>query len=61
MLGLTLLYVGAVLLINGLWLMGKIQDKEVPVINFLVGILSFLIAAYLGRVPNLKNTDKALF
>ena len=47
MLGLTLLYVGAVLLINGLWLMGKIQDKEVPVINFLVGILSFLIAAYL--------------
>lgn len=47
MLGLTLLYVGAVLLINGLWLLGKIQDKEIPVINFLVGILSFLIATYM--------------
>ncbi|WP_350656472.1 AmiS/UreI family transporter [Psychrobacter sp. S1-30-MNA-CIBAN-0213] len=47
MLGLTLLYVGAVLFVNGLWLLGKIEDKEVAVINLLVGFLSFLIAIYL--------------
>lgn len=47
MLGLTLLYVGAVLFINGLWLLGKIEDKEVSVINILVGFLSFLISIYL--------------
>lgn len=43
-LGLTLLYVGAVLFINGIWLLGKISDHEVSVINVLVGLLSFLIA-----------------
>lgn len=46
-LGLTLLYVGAVLFVNGVWLSGKIEDKEVSVVNFLVGFLSFLIAVYL--------------
>lgn len=51
MLGLTLLYVGAVLLINGIWLLGHIEDKEVIVINLMVGVLSFLIAAYLVFNP----------
>lgn len=51
MLGLTLLFVGAVLFINGLWLLGKIEDKEVTVINLLVGLLSFLIAVYLVFNP----------
>lgn len=46
-LGLTLLYVGAVLFVNGIWLLGKISDKEVSVINILVGSLNFLIALYL--------------
>lgn len=46
MLGLILLFVGAVLFNNGLWLLGKIEDKEVVVINFLVGLLSFLVALY---------------
>ena len=46
MLGLTLLYVGAVLLINGLWLLDKVDSKDVSIINFLVGFLSFLVASY---------------
>jgi len=52
-LGLTLLYVGAVLFVNGIWLLGKISDKEVSVINIMVGVLSFMIAVYLiFREPN---------
>lgn len=47
LLGLTLLYVGAVLFVNGIWLCNKIANKEVAVLNFLVGFLSFLIACYL--------------
>lgn len=47
MLGLTLLYVGAVLFVNGIWLMGKIANKEVAIINFLVGALSLVVALYL--------------
>lgn len=46
-LGLTLLYVGAVLFINGIWLLGKISNQEVSVINVLVGLLSFIIALHL--------------
>lgn len=47
MLGLTLLYVGAVLFVNGLWLSGKLESKDVTVINILVGVLSFITATYL--------------
>lgn len=47
LLGLTLLYVGAVLFLNGIWLSGKVANKEVAVINFLVGLLSFIVAGYL--------------
>lgn len=46
-LGLTLLYVGAVLFINGIWLLGKISNQEVSIINVLVGLLSFIIALHL--------------
>tara|TARA_R110002020_G_scaffold21701_2_gene73703 strand:- start:736 stop:1254 length:519 start_codon:yes stop_codon:yes gene_type:complete len=46
-LGLTLLYVGAVLFINGIWLLGKISNQEVSIINVLVGLLSFIIAMHL--------------
>ena len=52
MLGLTLLFVGAVLFVNGIWLLGKIEDKEVSVINLLVGSLSFLTACYLVFNPS---------
>ena len=35
--GLSLFYVGAVLCLNGLWLIGRIGDKEIAVIDVFVG------------------------
>lgn len=46
MLGLALLYVGAVLFVNGLWLLGKAEDREVALINLFTGLLTFSIALY---------------
>ena len=42
--GLVLLYVGAVLMLNGLWLRGHIGDREILIINLLVGLLSLRVA-----------------
>jgi putative amide transporter protein len=45
-LGLGLLYVGAVLVLNGIWLLGYIQDREIWVMNFFAGGLVVLVALY---------------
>lgn len=39
-LGFLLLWVGAVLFLNGLWLMGKIEDREIVVINVISGLVA---------------------
>ncbi|MDD9823691.1 MAG: AmiS/UreI family transporter [Gammaproteobacteria bacterium] len=51
LLGLALLYVGAVLFLNGIWVMGHIEDREIAVINIFVGTLTLLIALYLAFGP----------
>lgn len=51
LLGLALLYVGAVLFLNGLWLIGKVDDREIAVINIFVGGLTLLVALYLAFGP----------
>ncbi len=38
--GFVLFYVGAVLFLNGLWLMGKIADREIIVINIVTALVS---------------------
>lgn len=48
LLGLTLLYVGAVLILNGLWMLGRIGDKEISVINLFAGGLTLLVALKLA-------------
>ncbi|RTL33239.1 MAG: transporter [Rhodocyclaceae bacterium] len=48
LLGLALLYVGAVLILNGLWMLGRIGDREIPVINLFAGGLSLLVALKLA-------------
>lgn len=48
LLGLALLYVGAVLFLNGLWLLGRIGDKEIAIINVFVGGLTLLISLHLA-------------
>ncbi len=51
LLGLVLLYVGAVLSLIGLWPMGRIADNEIAVINVFVGGLTLLIALFLAFGP----------
>ena len=46
LLGLSLLYVGAVLILNGLWLSGRIEDREIVIINLVVAAISFLVAVH---------------
>lgn len=47
MLGLTLLYVGAVLFLNGLWLLGRIGDREIWVVNIFSGGVTMLVSLQL--------------
>jgi putative amide transporter protein len=51
LLGLLLFWVGAVLCLNGLWLLGKIDDREIPIINTFVGMLSLAVALYSAFGP----------
>lgn len=44
LLGLALLYVGAVLFLNGLWLLGRIDDREIVVINVVSGFVTLCVA-----------------
>lgn len=48
LLGLSLFYVGAVLILNGLWMLGRIGDREIPVINLFAGGISLLVALKLA-------------
>ena len=45
-LGLSLLYVGAILFLNGLWLQGRIEDREIVVMNVVSGLVSLAIAVH---------------
>ncbi|MGY3670825.1 AmiS/UreI family transporter (plasmid) [Marinovum sp. KMM 9989] len=44
--GLVLFYVGAVLVLNGLWLADRISDREIIVINLVVATISFVAAGW---------------
>ena len=50
MLGLALFWVGAVLFCNGLWLLGRIGDNEIAVIDVFVGVVTGAVAFYLAFV-----------
>lgn len=45
--GVLLLFVGVVLFVNSMWLLGKVDSREIVFIDTFVGILSFLIAYFL--------------
>ena len=57
MLGLALFYVGAVLCLNGLWLLGRIDDKEIAVIDVFVGGLTLLVSLFLAFGPGADLTS----
>lgn len=44
LLPLSLLFVGAVLVLNGLWMFGRIADREIMIINFATAALTGLVA-----------------
>lgn len=52
LLGLSLLYVGAVLFLNGLWLLGRIGDKEIWVINIFSGGITLLVSLQMAFGAN---------
>ena len=52
LLGLVLFYVGAVLCLNGIWLLGKIGDAEIGVIDVFVGSITLAVALYSAFGPN---------
>lgn len=51
LLGMALLWVGAVLFLNGLWLLGKIEDREIAVINVASGFITLCVALYSAFGP----------
>ncbi|MDE1895341.1 MAG: AmiS/UreI family transporter [Betaproteobacteria bacterium] len=57
MLGLVLLYVGAVLCLNGLWLIGQIGDNEIAVIDIFVGGITLLVSLYLAFGPGSNDAS----
>jgi len=56
MLGVVLLFVGVILIVNGLTLAGRIAAKEAAVLNLLVGSLS-AFAAVLGAIQASTPAD----
>ena len=42
---ISLLFVGAVLVLNGLWMSGRISDREIVVINFATAAITATVAA----------------
>ena len=51
-LGVPLLFIGFILIVNAIWLQGKVDTKDVGIFNLLVGILAAIGALYFGLVQN---------
>ena len=52
LLGLSLFYVGAVLILNGLGVLGRIGDREISIINLFTGGLTLLVSLKLAFGEN---------
>ncbi|MDR9432113.1 MAG: AmiS/UreI family transporter [Natronomonas sp.] len=50
-LGMGLVYVGAVLIVNGIWILGYGSNRDVAILNFLTGLITFLIAGWWAFFP----------
>lgn len=63
LLGLSLFYVGAVLVLNGLWMLGRIGDREIWVINLFTGGITLLVSLRLalGGDANAESIKAAAF
>jgi len=61
MLGVVLLYVGAVLFVNGFTLLGKADPKGSAIMNLLTGILTLIINIIILVVNAVGDEDPTLF
>lgn len=59
MLGLVLLYVGAVLFVNGIWLLGRITPREVAIMNIFTGLVGLLVASIAVAQQDLASVQLA--
>ncbi|RLI78076.1 transporter [Archaeoglobales archaeon] len=53
LLGMSLVYVGFVLVINGLWLLDKLVAKDAMIMNYFTGIVTFLNSFYTAYVDKI--------
>lgn len=60
MIALVLLYVGGVLFLNGIWLLGHIGNREIGVMNIFTGGIG-LVTAVLALILGAINEDVVLF
>lgn len=56
-LGMGLLFVGAVLVVNGIWLLGKASNRDTAVFNLFVGALTLLMALWWAFVEPIAFGD----
>ncbi len=61
MLGLVLLYVGAVLFVNGIWLLGKIEDREIAILNVFTGLVGLMVAVFAVAQEDLASIQLAAY
>src|SRR5688500_3339769 len=53
-LGVSLLFIGKILIVNAIWLQGKVETKDVGVFNLIVGTLAALISISFGLPVGLQ-------
>lgn len=61
MLGLVLLYVGAVLFVNGIWLLGHVENREIAIINVFTGVVGLLVAVFAVAQGDLASVQLAAY
>lgn len=61
MLGLVLLYVGAVLFVNGIWLLGRIENREIAILNVFTGIVGLMVAFFAVAQGDLTSIQLAAY
>jgi hypothetical protein len=61
MIGLILLYVGAVLFVNGIWLLDRIGSREVAIMNIFTGLVGVLVAIFAVAQQDLSSIQLAAY
>ena len=61
MIGLVLLYVGAVLFVNGIWLLGHIENREIAILNVFTGFVGLVVAVFAVAQGDLASVQLAAY